>query len=151
MVRFAIECRIDIVEFYVKTGSIKETKQMFKNKYPDIKPPSTSTIQDLYKKWKTTGSVANAIKAPRRPTVKTPLVIEKIRHDILKCPNTSIRQLSQQAGVSRTTCHRVLKEFQLKPYKVPPEAEIPEIITVKPDLDEAFFLHHLYMQTKTES
>ena len=54
MVQFSTKKQIDIVDFYIKTGSIKGTKQMFEEKYHD-KIPTTSTIQNLYKKWRTGG------------------------------------------------------------------------------------------------
>ena len=56
--QLSIEKRIDIVEFYIKTGSFKETKQMFEEKYLD-KIPTTSTIQDLFRKWRTGGTTGS--------------------------------------------------------------------------------------------
>lgn len=151
MVRFSIDCRIDIVEFYIKTCSIKETKQMFVDKYSNIKPPSTSTIQDLYKKWRSTGSVANVIKTPKRPTVKTPSVVEKIRNDMMDCPETSIRKLSQQVGVSRTTCHRVLKELHLRPLHVPAKSATENTKANNHDLSEELSMHDVILQASMGS
>lgn len=77
MEQFVLEQRIDIVEFYIKTGSIKECKEMFQAKYSGKKLPTTSTIQDLYKKWRAVGSVQN-VQRNRRLTVRTPETIDRI-------------------------------------------------------------------------
>jgi hypothetical protein len=45
-------------------------------------------------------------------------VVANIQQKILASPKKSVRKLSQQSGVNRTSCHRVLQSLQLKPYRV---------------------------------
>jgi hypothetical protein len=59
---YSLQQRIAIVEVYVCTGSIKETRDIFAGKFPGVGLPAKSSIQDLVKKWRTTGSVVNAKK-----------------------------------------------------------------------------------------
>ena len=76
-----------------------------------------SSIQDLVKKWHTTGSVANANKN-RAPSVRTPAVIADIQARMIRSPTKSTRKLSQQTNVSRRSCQRVLQFLQMKPYRM---------------------------------
>lgn len=114
---FSLQQRIVIVEGYVRNGSIKEAQAAFIDKYPETKVPSKRCIQNLVRKWRETGSVEN-VKKRRRSLARTPEVVSNIQQRITRSPKKSIRRLAQQAGVSRTTCHRVLKSLKMRPYRV---------------------------------
>nr|XP_020451198.1 uncharacterized protein LOC109957565 [Monopterus albus] len=114
---FSLEQRIVIVEGYVRSGSIKETQEAFADRYSGTKPPAKRCIQSLVRKWHQTGSVGN-MKKSRPPSVLTPEVVRDIQQRIASGPRKSTRRLSQQVGVSRTTCRRVLRSLNLKPYRL---------------------------------
>lgn len=64
------------------------------------------------------GSVCKG-KSPGRPKITTPEVVANVQEHMLRSPQKSIRQLSQQVGVSYSSCRRVLKEeLHMHPYKV---------------------------------
>ena len=108
---FLLQQRIVIVEAYLHIGSIKETQQAFLEKYPEIKAPAKHSVQNLVKKWRKTGSVEN-VKKQRPKLVRTPKVVSDIQQRISRSPHKSTRRLSQQVGLSQTTCQRVLKPLK---------------------------------------
>jgi hypothetical protein len=118
------------VETYINMCSIKETREIFGSKFPGKGLSAARTIQALVKKWRVTGSVANA-PIRRHYSVRTPEVTDDIRRRIMQSPKKSARKLSQQAHVNRTTCRRVLKSLDLKPYRVTAVQQVQEVDVVK--------------------
>ena len=114
---FLLQQRIVIVEAYLPTGLIKETQQAFLEKYPEIKAPAKRSVQSLVKKWRETGFVEN-VKKQRPKLVRTPEVVSDIQQRISRSPQKSTRRLSQQVGLSRTTCQRVLKSLSMRSYRI---------------------------------
>jgi transposase len=80
---YSVAERVAIVEAYINTGSIKEIREIFGSKFPGKSLPAKIAIQALVKKWRATGSVANAPKR-RRPSVRTPEVTDDIRRRIMQ-------------------------------------------------------------------
>jgi hypothetical protein len=113
----SVKERVNIVEAYVRTGSFKETREIFHEQFPDASVPAKSTLQNLIAKWRAIGSVFNA-KPNRLPSVRTPEAVANIQQRILVSPNKCVRKLSQQSGLKRTSCDRVLQSLHLKPYRV---------------------------------
>ena len=105
------------MEAYINTGSIKENSEIFGSKLPGKGLPAERAIQALVKKWHATGSVANSPNR-RPPSFRKPEVTEDIRRRITQSPKKSTRKLSQPAHVSRTKSRRVLKNLDLKRYRV---------------------------------
>jgi len=108
--------RIFLVETFVKSNSFLTVKNEFQQKY-DKDPPAKSTIQDLVKKWRSTGSVLNN-KKRRSKTVLTLNKLTEINNRLRNSPRKSLRRLSVQSGVSYTSTHRATKQLGLKAYKV---------------------------------
>ena len=106
-----------IVEAYLHTGSIKETKCAFLEKYPEIKARAKRSFQSLVKKWHKTGSVEN-MKKQRPKLVCMPEVVSDIQLWISIGPQKSTCRLSQQVGLSWTTCEGVLKSLSMKTYRI---------------------------------
>ena len=127
---YSVAERVAIVEAYINTGSIKETREIFGNKFSGKGLPAKRSIQALVKKWRATGSVANAPKR-RPPSVRKPEVTDDIRRRIMQSPKKSTRKLSQQPHVRRTTCRRVLKSLDLTPYRVTVVEQLQEADVVK--------------------
>lgn len=109
--QYSIENRIFIVEEYIRTNSIALVRKKFKEKYPSSGVPAKSTIQDLVKKWRTTGNFSNA-KRKKLLIVRTPDVVVNVENRISKSPNKSIQRLAEQVGVSRSSCRRILHGLQ---------------------------------------
>lgn len=110
---YSIPERIFIVEACVQTSSIKETQQLFRDKYPLRSVPAKSSIQDLVRKWHTTGSIKNVTRN-RTPSVRTPQLTARINEFMTRSPRKSTTRLAQQVHVSRRTCGHVLKCLKFK-------------------------------------
>lgn len=119
---FTLQQRIAIVEGYVRNGSIKEAQKSFIDKYPGTKAPSKRSVQVLVKKWRETGSVEK-VQKQRPKLVQTPEVIHNILQQMIENPLNSTRKLSQQVGISRTTCQRVVKSLNMAAYQIKNEEE----------------------------
>ncbi|PSN35242.1 hypothetical protein C0J52_15520 [Blattella germanica] len=117
MVQFSIEKRTDIVEFYITTRSIKETNEMFQDKYPHDKIPTASTIQDLYTKCECEEQTSNSDDPEG----------SRSRQNSNKHNEKPQKIDKEQFGVSRTTCHRVLsKDLKFRPFGVSVVHELRE-------------------------
>ena len=114
---FSLQQRIVIVEAYLRTGSIKKMQQAFLEKYPEIKAPAKRSVQSLVKKRRETGSVEN-VKKQIPKLVRTPEVVIDIQQWISRSPKKSTWRLSQQVGLSRTTCQHVLKYLSMRAYRI---------------------------------
>ncbi|XP_028647974.1 uncharacterized protein LOC114643576 [Erpetoichthys calabaricus] len=108
---FSIPERVAIVELYVETRSFKKTRTSFAERYTNSPVPSKRTIQNLVKRWKETGSVADKQRVRQR-TVRTPQLVAIIQERMTNNPETSTRRLSQQVGASRRSCQRVLQDLR---------------------------------------
>ena len=54
----------------------------------------------------------------RPKLVRTPEVVRDIQQRISRSPQKSTQRLSQQVGLSRTTCQRVLKSLSMRAYRI---------------------------------
>jgi hypothetical protein len=102
-------------------------KQMYQLQYPinaqrfwsreiNNNPPDRKTITSLMKKFEQTGSVIN-ISSPGRPVSVTGETTQNEVTSILEeNPQTSIRQVSSQLDISRSSIRRVYKSLGYKPY-----------------------------------
>ena len=115
---FSLEQRIFIVEFYFKTLSCNDVRNLFSNKYGTVNPPSNDTIWNVVRKFKETGSVKNREKN-RTKSVLNEDCIQEIRDKIIDDPHTSIRKLSSQMNISYGSTRNALrKTLQYHPYKI---------------------------------
>jgi hypothetical protein len=57
---YSVKERVRVVEAYVRTGSFKETREIFREQFADASIPAKSTVQDLIAKWRAIGSVLKA-------------------------------------------------------------------------------------------
>jgi hypothetical protein len=113
------------VEAYVRTKSFTETREIFAENFPNANIPAKSSIQDFVPKWQATEPVANA-KRRGLSSVRTSEVVTDIQRRITASPKKSIRKLSQEAGVKRTSCFRILPSLKLRPYRVTCVQELKE-------------------------
>jgi hypothetical protein len=102
-------------------------KQMYRLEYPvnvqrlwsremNNNPPDQKTIRSLMNKFKQTGSVLS-IDPPGRPVSVTDETTEEEVSSIFeKEPQTSIRRMSFQLGISRSSIQRVYKSLGYKSY-----------------------------------
>ena len=79
-------------------------------------PPSRFIIQEIVKKFETTGSVVNK-KRNRKRTVLAEETLDEIGASLERTPTKSIPKLAQQMAISESPAHRATKLLKLKPYK----------------------------------
>ena len=117
--KFPIDQRIQIVWFFAETKSDKLTQAKFKEHFNVNYAPSRNTIQQLVQKFLSTGSVHDLPRAGRGRTGRSATNIDVIRRAVAKSPRRSVRRLSTENNVPRTTVHRILrKDLKQFPYKI---------------------------------
>jgi hypothetical protein len=80
--------RIAVVEAYVRTKSIKETRAVFVDKFPNARIPAKSTVQDLVAIWCATGSVP-IVQLLGRPSVTSAEVVSDAEQKTTASPKKS--------------------------------------------------------------
>jgi hypothetical protein len=125
---YSVEQNTFIVVSYFRNGrfvngewtySLSDCKNEFRAKYPDnIQDDSLLThIGRIVNRFLTTGTVSKG-KSSGRPPVSDEIV-EDLRERVEETPQISVARLSQQSGVPRSTCHKIIKNrLQLHPYKI---------------------------------
>ena len=111
------EQRVALLEAYFAVTSYKRCVELFHEKFPDVPIPGKTTVYDIVKRFRETGSV-NERSRSRQPDVLTPEFTERVQQSLLRSPGKSLRRLSQQLGASYSTCHRATKRLRLRPYRV---------------------------------
>ena len=119
---YSVEQRVHMVWFYAKTKSISRTQtKVVKHFNLDRKhgKPSKPTILGMVNKFLETGSVLDVHRSDRKKTGRSTADIDKIRRAILKSPKRSVRRLSTEHKVKRSTVHNILhKDLKKFPYKI---------------------------------
>ncbi|KAG7154479.1 Macrophage migration inhibitory factor-like [Homarus americanus] len=116
----SLEARTFIVEFVFRSAGqyTEEVQRRFAEKFPNIQVPHRNTVRQLIKKFRDTGSVADAPRSGR-PSVLTQEKLEDLSDHILQSPKNSVRKLAQEAGVSYGSVQRALrKDLLFHPYKL---------------------------------
>ncbi len=103
----------------MESKSLKEVIKRYKRKYSD-EPPTKRTIYQVYLKFKNTGTTHNQNAASGQPKMaRSEAHITSVREAISDDPKTSIRMLSAQLNVPKSTIHRIVKlDLGLYPYKL---------------------------------
>ena len=104
------EQREVIVEEMIKHGSVITTIRRFQTKYG--RRISKRTVQTNFAKWNAHGTVHNLNKGNSGPpkTARTEETISLIRNLINEDKTKSVRQLSAETQLKRTTVYSILKE-----------------------------------------
>ncbi|PSN34960.1 hypothetical protein C0J52_24957 [Blattella germanica] len=100
-----LEHRVFMYDNYVKTESCREVVKRFGKKFPDIKPPSKTTVRLLVKRFRKTGSVINNTASVTYRVIteeKLDEVIEKLEG----MPTKSLSRLAKATGVSKSSAWR---------------------------------------------
>lgn len=117
MDRYNIQERIHMLKLSLKESQ-RNTRNIFHQDYPDRPKPSQSTVSRLIKRFEKTGSVHN-LKIPGRPKSATSIshcmdVLASINID----PTQSLRKLSNNIDISKSSLQRILKLHKFHPYKL---------------------------------
>ena len=122
------ECVFIVCNCWV-TGSFKQRQDTFLRKYGGRKPPTKQTIANLVKKLEMTGSVLD-IHAGGKPPMSDQTVAD-VKQRLQQSPKQSLCKLSQETGLSYSTCQSVAKKAKLKAYRVTVVQELKPLDTQK--------------------
>jgi len=125
---YTTEERVFIVRNYWVTGSFNQCQAAFLRKYGGRKPPTKQTIANLVKKLETTESILDIHAGGKPPKSDQTVADVKQR---LQSPKKSLRKLSQETGLSYSTCQRAAKKAKLKAYRVTVVQELKPLDTQK--------------------
>jgi hypothetical protein len=115
MYRYSLEEGVFIVKTYWITGSIKNCQRRFVEQFGGRNPPSKCCTQLLVKKLETKGTLVD-LHGRGRPQMSENTVHD-VANRLLASPRKSLRVLSQESGVSRSTCQRAAKKPGLQAYR----------------------------------
>ena len=108
--RYTLEERVFIVRTYWKTESIKSCQQQFLEKFGGRHMMSKSSIWALSKKLETKGTLLDEHTGCPKMSEET---IQNVKDWLLASPKKSLHRLSQESGLSRSTCQRAAKKAKL--------------------------------------
>lgn len=117
MSKLLISERVEIVLLYARQGwTVRQTAAEFNRRHPqraqEITPSTVGRIMDRFKE---TGSVCD------KPRSGRPKVADDIEVTVLakvsSSPKKSLKRHSQELGMPRSTCQKVLKKHKYHPYK----------------------------------
>lgn len=116
---YTVKERIEIILEYVRGASSREVAASFAALHPNRPVPSKSTIINLYKKFCEHGCLDNThIKRSRNQSILTDDKRTDICLSAENNPYSSLRSLSEEVGVSKSSCYRTLKQEKYRSYKI---------------------------------
>ena len=103
------EQRAFIVKTYYETKSYVKVKKAFVEKFPDRKPPSTSSIQRNIQKYEAKGTSHNLNKgnSGRHRSGRTEDNIKAVKELLERDPNSAVSRRNP-LGLSRSTFHSIM-------------------------------------------
>lgn len=112
-----IEERIEVI-LLVGNRSTREAADLFNQNHPEREPISFSCVAKLLNKFKDTGSVHDKPRCgpPRRVSDEETSVA--VLGAFRKSPTKSIRRLSSETNLPKSSIHRILKLHKWHPYKL---------------------------------
>ena len=115
-----------ITEEYFRLNSIVAAQRSFKARFQVLHAPSRKIILRCVRNFGKTGSIQLETKGKKR-TSRTNENIENVKQVMERSHQKSVRRLSQEVGVSKTSVHRILKlDLGLYPYKIKISQQIKE-------------------------
>ena len=116
--RLTKEQRIFVLqEWWTSRKSHLVVSDTFQAKFPGEKAPSRQAIYQLAKKFQETGSVEDAPRSGRPVTASTEENAELVLETFTQDPYTSLRRVSNELDIARTSLTRIMKHLGLKPYR----------------------------------
>lgn len=105
-----------IVKYVHESGSIVSAQRKFRLEF-NRAPPHRHSIRKWVTQFSETGDVKNK-KSPGRPRI-TDQTVDNVRTAMLLSPHTSVRRLSLQLDIPRSTVHDILhKKLKFRAYKI---------------------------------
>jgi len=111
---FSIDEGVFIVEQYARNPNACDVQK----KWPfDTVKPDRSTIREIIKRWKTSGTILRKTSRKRTKNVVNEENKEKVHEFLQNDCHKSTRRISLELRISHTSTWRILQELDLKPYR----------------------------------
>ena len=114
--KYSTEQRSWLLKEYVKTRSPTAVQRNWTARYGSTAPAKT-TINSIFHKFNATGSVLDAPKTGRKKSVRTEENEQLVAQSLVDNPQNSIRRISVQLEISKSSVQGVLKSIGWKPYR----------------------------------
>lgn len=115
--KFSLVERCKVAAWMEVLGSVAEVCRRFEEEFWKD-PPSRPTIYAIHRRFIDNGSIHDCSRSGRPKSTCSNENIEIVSKIISRSPTTSIRRVSEEAGTSRSSVHRIMKiDLKLKPYR----------------------------------
>jgi hypothetical protein len=119
MERYTKEQRVSLKTHYKYGKSYAETVRKLRGIFGRRNAPYQSTVKRMIKKFEETGSIMDSKLPVRHRTVRSVDNIAAVSVSVAESPGTSLRHLSQQLDIPRSTMQQMLtKDLHLRAYKI---------------------------------
>jgi AraC-like DNA-binding protein len=113
-----IEERVFLVGHVLHNGEkyMENLQQKFTQQFPDAQVRHHNAVQNVINKFREMGSAQDAPRSHRLSTSEDTVL--NIQDRMLQSPSKSVKWLSQQAHMSKSTAHRILRtKLKFHPYR----------------------------------
>lgn len=119
MPNFSFEELTDIHFVYgLADGNSLQAQRFYAQRFPNRRLPHRRTFVRVHRTLRERGNLRNSEKSGRPATVTTVQTEQRILDAVEADPSTSVRRLSHEEGVSKTSVWRILKSQLLYPYHI---------------------------------
>lgn len=129
MPQLSIIQRTKVIEFWHQTKSVVKVQREYRRFFNTAHAPNPRTIRRTVDKFSTVGTVCNVNKgrSGRRRTARSEENVQAVREAVVRSPRKSIRRLSKESSMHRTSVHRILTtDLQLFPYKIQSQSQLTD-------------------------
>jgi len=112
--------RVELVFMFGRDGATyRSVAEEFNRTHPEReKPLNHTTVCRLIKRFQETGSVADRERCGRRKSATDEETSTMVLANVGRSPVKSVRKISQELTISKSSVHRILKTQKFHPYKV---------------------------------
>ncbi|KAJ4451314.1 hypothetical protein ANN_02775 [Periplaneta americana] len=117
MAEYTLEQHIFLYDAYVKYSSVRRCRREFEHRFAGVRITSRSTIHDLVNKVRRTGYFLNKKRVQQR-RVLTEEKLDEVGARLEHSPRKSLRRLTQEFNISKTSAFVATKLLELQPYRL---------------------------------
>ena len=118
--KLTIQERVKLFFMFGRDGATyRSVAEEFNRTHPEReKPLNHTTVCRLIKRFQETGSVADRERCGRRKSATDEATSTMVLANVARSPVKSVRKISQELTISKSSVHRILKTQKFHPYKV---------------------------------
>lgn len=115
---YTVDEYIQMVRMYFIAGEVYEAAaRLYRQRWPNRRHPHPETIAAAHRRFMQNGNVLpRHADHGRPPYVLNPALEEQIEDIFENAPSRSVREVSRETGVSKTTVHKVIRDTGKHPY-----------------------------------